>query len=72
MLGAEHCVVYGVVTEICVRYAARGLQQAGKSVTVVSDAVAALKEQDGAAAIGEICAKGGAVATAAEIMAALS
>jgi len=69
LLGAERCVVYGVVTEICVLYAARGLRKAGKSVILVSDAIAALKQQDGAAAIEEICADGGEVTTVSGAMA---
>jgi nicotinamidase/pyrazinamidase len=67
-LGAERCVVYGVVTEICVLYAARGLQGAGKSVILVTDAVAALKKQDGAAAIEEICGRGGTVTTVSDLL----
>jgi nicotinamidase-related amidase len=38
-LGAERCVVYGVVTEICVAYAARGLLQRGKQVAIVTEAI---------------------------------
>jgi len=68
LLGAERCVIYGVVTEICVLYAARGLLKAGKSVTLVTDAVASLKHADGTAALDEICAGGGGVAAAAELL----
>ncbi len=39
---AEHCVVYGVVTEICVRIATLGLLKSGRSVDVVTDAVRGL------------------------------
>lgn len=40
--GAEQCVVYGVVTEICVKIAALGLLRSGRSVDVVTDAVRGL------------------------------
>ena len=67
ILGAERCVVYGVVTEICVRYAARGLLKAGKAVTVVTDATKALKNEDGEAALEEICRSGAVAATAVSV-----
>jgi len=63
-VGAEHFVVYGVVTEICVAYAVRGLLSLGKRVTIVEDAIAALEEQAGAAAVSEARRKGAQVATA--------
>ncbi len=46
-LGAEWCVVYGVVTEICVLSAVRGLLRMGQAVTVVTDAVETLRAEDG-------------------------
>jgi nicotinamidase/pyrazinamidase len=45
-LGAERCIVYGVVTEICVKFAAFGLLKTGRHVELVSDAI---KELDPAA-----------------------
>jgi nicotinamidase-related amidase len=41
-LDPDRFVVYGVVTEICVLYAVRGLLKFGKPVTVVEDATQAL------------------------------
>ncbi len=41
-LAPEHCVVYGVVAEYCVRFAALGLQSRGARVTLVADAIQAL------------------------------
>jgi nicotinamidase/pyrazinamidase len=61
-LGAEQCVVYGVVTEICVWYAALGLLKAGLGVTVVTDAIETLKEADSQRTLGEIVALGGRLA----------
>src|ERR1700675_4407536 len=43
-LNADRYVVYGVVTEICVRLAAFGLLKTGKRVELVTDAVKALDE----------------------------
>ena len=67
LLAADACVVYGVVTEICVLFAARGLLKYGKPVTIVTDAVAALNAEASARALAEICAAGGSLALASEI-----
>jgi len=66
-LHADRFVVYGVVTEICVLYAARGLLKIGKSVTVVTDAVKELTAADGRRALEEIRAAGGTLALAADV-----
>jgi nicotinamidase/pyrazinamidase len=66
-LAPHRCVVYGVVTEICVLFAARGLFRTGKQVVVVTDAIEALSADDSARALGEIVAGGGSLARAAEI-----
>jgi nicotinamidase/pyrazinamidase len=66
-LNAESYVVYGVVTEICVLYAARGLLRLGRPVTVVTDAVETLKAEDAERALAEIREAGGRLATTAEI-----
>ena len=53
-LNGEEFVVYGVVTEICVLWAVRGLLRLGKRVTVVGDAVASLTDAGSDAAIDEM------------------
>jgi nicotinamidase/pyrazinamidase len=66
-LAADRFVVYGVVTEICVLYAARGLLKTGKPVTVVTDAIEALTAEGSRQALEEIRTAGGAFATTAEV-----
>jgi nicotinamidase/pyrazinamidase len=46
--------VYGVVTEYCVRLAARGLLQRGRKVALVRDAIETLKKEDGEKTIEEL------------------
>jgi nicotinamidase/pyrazinamidase len=66
-LQADRFVVYGVVTEICVLFAARGLLKYGKPVTIVTDAVAALSAEAGSRALEEIGRAGGRFALSSEI-----
>jgi len=47
-------VVFGVVTEYCVRLAAKGLIDRGRRVFLVQDAIETLKAEDGARAIAEL------------------
>ena len=68
-LRADRYVVYGVVTEICVKFAAMGLLKTGSRVEVVTDAV---KELDGTQAsefLQGFAAGGGVLTTAAAVMA---
>ena len=67
-LKADRYVVYGVVTEICVLFAARGLLKTGKPVTVVTDAIETLKAEDGARALESIRAAGGTLASVSELI----
>lgn len=53
-LAPERVVVYGVVTEICVLYAVRGLVKLGKHVTVVSDAIQSLTPAGRESALSEM------------------
>jgi nicotinamidase/pyrazinamidase len=68
-LNPARIVVYGVVTEICVLYAVRGLLQFGKPVTVVTDAIRELTGGARRDAIDEMRAAGATFATAAEVTA---
>ena len=51
-------VVFGVVTEYCVGFAARGLLDRGRKVFVVRDAIETLKSEDGNRTITELQALG--------------
>ena len=63
---ADRYVVYGVVTEICVLFAARGLLKTGKPVVVVTDAVETLNAANSARALDEVTAGGGSLARTAD------
>ena len=53
--GAETAfVVFGVVTEYCIGFAAKGLLERGRKVYVVRDAIETLKSEDGNRAIAEL------------------
>ncbi len=69
VLGAERCVVYGVVTEICVLHAARGLLRAGRSVALVTDAIAELDAANAQKAIDDVLGAGGTLTTVSEVCA---
>ncbi len=62
-LQAERYVVYGVVTEYCVRCASMGLLATGKPVTLVTDAVETLDRAASYAMITAFTAAGGELAT---------
>ena len=63
-LGADQCVVYGVITEICVLNAVRGLLRSGRKVTVVNDAIETLKADASEQALTEMCSGGAVLAPA--------
>jgi nicotinamidase/pyrazinamidase len=67
LLKADRYVLYGVVTEICVLYAARGLLRRGQTVELVADAIEELTPEGSRRAIEEIVAGGGRRATVEEI-----
>ena len=47
-------VVFGVVTEYCVRFAAKGLLELGRRVSVVEDAIETLKTEEGQRTLDEL------------------
>jgi nicotinamidase/pyrazinamidase len=67
-LQGDRFVLYGVVTEICVLAAARGLLARGKQVILVADAMRALNEEKAAAGVDEIRRLGGQLASLAGIL----
>ena len=64
---ADCFVVYGVVTEICVKFAALGLLRTGMRVEVVTDAVRHLSEPARDAMLAEFVEAGGVLTTVAEV-----
>jgi nicotinamidase/pyrazinamidase len=64
-------VVFGVVTEYCVRFAAKGLLERGHRVSVVEDAVETLKAEDGRRTVAELTALGAKFITTAQALALL-
>jgi nicotinamidase/pyrazinamidase len=68
-LAAERYVVYGVVTEICVKFAAIGLLKTGARVELVTDAVRSLNDAEREKFLAEFRAAGGVLTTSAEAMA---
>ena len=59
-------VVFGVVTEYCVRCAAKGLLGRGRRVALVDDAIRTLKAEDGESALAEMQAMGARMTTTGE------
>jgi len=66
-LAADSYVIYGVVTEYCVRFAALALLETGKPVSLVTDAIQTLNGGASAETLREFTAHGGRLATAGEI-----
>jgi nicotinamidase/pyrazinamidase len=64
-------VVFGVVTEFCVSFAAKGLLERGRRVAVVQDAIETLKRDDGECTITELKRLGSRLTTTDEALAAL-
>lgn len=66
-LKADRYVVYGVVTEICVRLCAFGLLKTGKQVDIVTDAVKALDEATATNMYLQFTAAGGRLTTVGQV-----
>ena len=64
-------VVFGVVTEYCVSFAAKGLLERGRKVAVVRDAIETLKPEDGQKTIAELESLGAKLITTDQALAAL-
>ena len=69
LLGGERYVVYGVVTELCVKCAAMGLLKLGGRVELVSDAVRSLSDPARDQMLAEFTAAGGVLTTAGAVAA---
>jgi nicotinamidase/pyrazinamidase len=64
-------VVFGVVTEYCVRFAAKGLLERSHRVSVVQDAIETLKAEDGQRTVAELRAHGATFITTEQALALL-
>jgi nicotinamidase/pyrazinamidase len=62
-------VVFGVVTEFCVGFAAKGLLQRGRRVAVVGDAIETLNSEDGKRTVAELQALGARIVTTDQALA---
>src|SRR5262249_33879824 len=69
--GLREIVLYGVVTEICVAYAARGLASRGYRPRIVMDAIRHLDEAKARAFLEEL-SKSGELVTTEDLIAALA
>jgi len=67
-LAADRYVVYGVVTEICVKFAAFGLLKTRRRVELVTDAVKELDPAAESKMLEQFTAQGGVLTTSAEVM----
>ena len=66
-LSAARCVVYGVVTEICVKNAALGLLRSGLRVEIVADAVRSLNDAVRDQFLAEFQSAGGTLTRVSEV-----
>ena len=64
-------IVFGVVTEYCVRLAAKGLLECGRRVALVRDAIETLNAEAGAKTIEELQSLGARLVTTDQALAAL-
>jgi nicotinamidase/pyrazinamidase len=63
-------VIFGVVTELCVRLAAKGLLERHRKVSIVKDAIETLKSEDGRRALEELKSLGARLITTDQAIAA--
>lgn len=64
-------VVFGVVTEYCVSFAAKGLLERGRRVAVVRDAIETLKQEEGQETIADLERRGARLITTDEALSAV-
>jgi nicotinamidase/pyrazinamidase len=64
--------VFGMVTEYCVGFAAKGLLERGRRVSVIRDAIETLNSQDGNRTVAELQALGARITTTGEALARLN
>jgi nicotinamidase/pyrazinamidase len=65
-------IVFGVVTEYCVSFAAKGLLQRERRVAVVRDAIETLKREDGEKTIGDLEKMGAKLITTNQALSAIN
>lgn len=65
-------IVFGVVTEYCVRFAAKGLLERGRRVAIVRDAIETLKRGDGDKTVAELESLGARFTTTDQALKALN
>lgn len=70
-LGYPEFFVFGVVTEYCVSFAAKGLLQRGRQVSIVEDAIETLEPEAGLKAITELRQLGAKITTTGAALAAI-
>jgi nicotinamidase/pyrazinamidase len=64
-------IVFGVVTEYCVNFAAKGLLQRGRRVALVQDAIETLNAEAGAATVAALRQLGARLVTTGEVLSQL-
>lgn len=69
---AAEFVVFGVVTEYCVSFAAKGLLERGRRVALVQDAIETLKQDDGNKTIAELTRLGVRLTTTVQALSDLA
>jgi len=62
-------LIFGVVTEFCVRCAAAGLLRRGFRASLIMDAIQSLDEKKGSEVLAELCAQGARLTSTQEVLA---
>jgi nicotinamidase/pyrazinamidase len=61
-------VIFGVVTEYCVRLAAKGLLERGRKVSIIQDAIETLNPEEGRKTLAELESLGAKLTTTKEVL----